>query len=154
MGYMQAITDKAKTALKAELPKGWKFTVRTRYYSGVCKVDLTLRECPADPLTKQWNGSRFRGPMSDYNGQASQDHARQRGHAQLNYFQLRNTEHDYNTNGYTLTPEAWAVLAKATEIILRDHWDHSDIQVDYFNTNFYLSVNIGEWNKPVRIKPA
>lgn len=27
-------------------------------------------------------------------------------------------------------------------------YDNSDIQTDYFNTAFYMDVNIGKWNKP------
>jgi hypothetical protein len=30
-----------------------------------------------------------------------------------------------------------------------DGWfNHSDIQTDYFHLAFYLSINVGQWNKP------
>jgi hypothetical protein len=29
-----------------------------------------------------------------------------------------------------------------------DYYDNSDAQVDYFDTAYYVHVNIGKWNKP------
>jgi hypothetical protein len=29
-----------------------------------------------------------------------------------------------------------------------DWFDHSDVQTDYFNTAYYVDVNIGAWDKP------
>jgi len=29
-----------------------------------------------------------------------------------------------------------------------DYYDNSDAQTDYFDTAYYISVNIGKWNKP------
>ena len=31
-------------------------------------------------------------------------------------------------------------------------YDESDIQTDYFNTAFYMDVNIGKWNKPYLVE--
>lgn len=31
-------------------------------------------------------------------------------------------------------------------------YDESDIQTDYFNTAFYIDVNVGKWNKPYEVK--
>lgn len=28
------------------------------------------------------------------------------------------------------------------------HWDKSDVYTDYVNTAYYMSINIGRWNKP------
>jgi len=39
-------------------------------------------------------------------------------------------------------------LDAVVAIAMVDHWDKSDIQTDYFNCSFYVSVNIGKWNKP------
>jgi hypothetical protein len=38
--------------------------------------------------------------------------------------------------------EAMAALKGA------DWYDESDAQVDYFNTAYYVDINIGKWNKP------
>ena len=29
-------------------------------------------------------------------------------------------------------------------------YDESDSQIDYFNTSFYISINIGRWDKPYK----
>ena len=29
-----------------------------------------------------------------------------------------------------------------------DYYDHSDAQIDYFNTAYYYDINVGKWNKP------
>lgn len=31
-------------------------------------------------------------------------------------------------------------------------FDNSDAQIDYFNTAFYIDVNVGKWNKPYQVK--
>lgn len=33
-----------------------------------------------------------------------------------------------------------------------DWYDESDIQTDYFNTAYYVDVNIGKWNKPYQVE--
>jgi len=32
-----------------------------------------------------------------------------------------------------------------------DYYDNSDAQTDYFDTAYYISVNIGKWNKPYQV---
>jgi hypothetical protein len=32
-----------------------------------------------------------------------------------------------------------------------DYYDNSDAQVDYFDTAYYISVNIGKWNKQYQV---
>ena len=48
--------------------------------------------------------------------------------------------------------ESAAILQKASDIIHRDHWDKSDIQSDYFHCAFYVSMGIGQWDKPYQVK--
>jgi len=33
-----------------------------------------------------------------------------------------------------------------------DCYDESDAQVDYFNTAYYVDINIGKWNKPYTVE--
>jgi len=33
-----------------------------------------------------------------------------------------------------------------------DYYDESDAMTDYFNTAYYVSVNIGKWDKPFEVK--
>ena len=33
-------------------------------------------------------------------------------------------------------------------IMKENHWDKSDLMTDYFNCAYYMSLNVGEWDKP------
>jgi hypothetical protein len=41
-----------------------------------------------------------------------------------------------------------AFLSEVIPAMNAGNWDKSDIQTDYFNVGWYVSVNIGQWNKP------
>ncbi len=43
--------------------------------------------------------------------------------------------------------EIFAAMKKAG-----DWYDESDIQTDYFNTAYYVDVNVGKWNKPYQVE--
>lgn len=68
---------------------------------------------------------------------------------QLNHY-TTNEEYDINKwcNGVFLTKEGHDLFKRVCEIINQYNYDDSDIQTDYFDVNFYLSLNIGKWNKP------
>lgn len=42
-------------------------------------------------------------------------------------------------------------LEKAKAIMYVDHWDKSDIQSDYFHCAYYVSMQVGRWNKPYKL---
>lgn len=44
------------------------------------------------------------------------------------------------------------VLKKMVAIINKKNWDKSDIQTDYFDVGFYLTLSQGKWDKPFEIK--
>jgi hypothetical protein len=46
--------------------------------------------------------------------------------------------------------KACKVLEAIYAGLLEKHWDHSDIQADYFNCAYYININIGRWDKPYR----
>lgn len=46
-------------------------------------------------------------------------------------------------NGRTRT-----FLAEVIPAMNDGNWDKSEAQTDYFNVGWYVSVNIGKWNKP------
>ena len=54
----------------------------------------------------------------------------------------------------SLTDMAKDVMKKVKEIADRYNYDKSDIQSDYFDVNFYLSLNIGAYDKPYQYKPS
>ena len=41
-------------------------------------------------------------------------------------------------------------LCEDIRTALKDHWDESDVQTDYFHCNFYLNMAIGKWDKPYK----
>lgn len=50
------------------------------------------------------------------------------------------------------TGEAKDFLTEAFSALKGADWyDESDAQVDYFNTAYYVDVNIGKWNKPYQV---
>lgn len=54
--------------------------------------------------------------------------------------------HYYISNYFDGVAEEF--LLKVKEILMEGHYDHSDIQTDYFNCAWYMDINIGKWNKP------
>ena len=54
----------------------------------------------------------------------------------------------------SLTDMAKDVMKKVKEIADRYNYDKSDIQSDYFDVNFYLSLNIGGYDKPYQYKAS
>ena len=47
--------------------------------------------------------------------------------------------------------DAKAFLREVLVAMNDGNWNKSDIQTDYFNVGWYVSVNIGRWNKPYMI---
>jgi hypothetical protein len=64
-------------------------------------------------------------------------------------------EQNISVNQYYLDSSfdgvALEYLEKAKEIMLVDHYDHSDIQTDYFNCAFFVNISVGRWNKPYKL---
>ena len=70
-----------------------------------------------------------------------------------------------NTNGYDQVNPYWfqdhydgdakAFLTEAFKALKSADWyDESDAMTDYFNTAYYVDVNIGKWNKPYEVTNA
>jgi hypothetical protein len=51
----------------------------------------------------------------------------------------------------TLTTYGQLVIETITEYIQSYNYDDSDPYTDYFNVNFYESINIGKWDKPFEV---
>ncbi len=43
------------------------------------------------------------------------------------------------------------LMALANAMMGPDWFDKSDIQTDYFNTAWYVDINVGKWNKPYQL---
>lgn len=67
------------------------------------------------------------------------------GHAQVNHYHI-------DTSGYG--DKEKEVLKKVSAIVHEKHWDKSDIMTDYFNCAFYVTIEIGKWDKEaVAVEP-
>lgn len=148
------IAASVRASLKAQLP-GWKFSVKMKSYSGGSSITLSLMQGPEQVIeaVREYlpqGGMPVTSPCGAEYGNPSP------GYAQLNHYQLLSAEEREQerrlTNGYYLTPKGWQVMRKATLILSEEHWDKSEIQVDYFSTNFYRHVNIGRWDKDYEVK--
>lgn len=57
--------------------------------------------------------------------------------------------HFWLDDHYGDRPMALAALKELKEALMAaDYYDHSDPRVDYFDTAYYYSINIGKWNQP------
>lgn len=63
------------------------------------------------------------------------------GYIQVNHYYL-----DSHFNG-----KALEYLEKTKAIMHVDHWDKSDVMTDYFHCAYYVSMNIGCWDKPYKL---
>lgn len=150
MNTKQIAAD-VRTLLKDQLPE-WTFSVRLKRYAGGSSIYLSLMSGPeqvAEGYRYMTNG--YGGVRVPYND----DHPFE-GYAQLNHYQLlSDSQHEQEnrlSNGVYLTSKGWEVMRKAAEILSIAHWDESDTQSDYFCTNFYRHVEIGQWNRPYTVK--
>jgi exopolysaccharide biosynthesis protein len=138
-----AIAATVRASLKTELPE-WKFSVRVKTFSMGASISVSLMAGPEQVLEgyAPQRGVVADLPLPDY--------------AQLNRYQFNDTSGRWSgeriSNGVVLTPKGWEVMGKAVEILSREHWDKSDMQTDYFCTNFYMHVEIGQWDKPYTVK--
>lgn len=59
--------------------------------------------------------------------------------------------HFYIENNKVLTDYAKHIMIDIHEFLKAYQFDDSDSMTDYFNTNFYESLSVGSWNKPLEI---
>lgn len=55
---------------------------------------------------------------------------------------------DYWNNGAFLTYQGYMFLKRVCQIVEQYHKVDSDLQTDYYNTNFYFHLQLGEYDKP------
>ena len=124
MAYIGKEDVKAiREELKATFPK-FKFGVRKRDWN---QVTVTVKEGPTD------FSSCFRGDD---------------GYAQINQY------HTQMYGEHQAFFDAIHKIIKTAPIKGEGYWkgkgwyDKSDAMTDYFDTAYYISMNVGEWNKP------
>lgn len=124
--------DKAQVAAKIRplLTKyGVKGTLSTRNHTTLV---LTVSRGPIDFIGNFMTTAQARG----------KDHWPAQDYIQVNTYWCH--EHFTGPAREFLT-EALRALKSA------DWYDHSDCQTDYFNTAYYIAINIGKWDKPYQL---
>lgn len=47
--------------------------------------------------------------------------------------------------------EARKFFAEVLPLLNTGNWDRSDVMSDYFDVGFYVSINVGKWDKPYEL---
>lgn len=138
MAYVsEEVITKARTALKA-LNKEYDVKA-TLSGKGDSTLYLTIAEGSIDFIGNFCESTKANRRQHDT--QQVIDWVQREGNVSVNQYYL-----DSSFSGIALE-----YLEKAKAIMYADHYDHSDIQTDYFNCSFYVSINIGRWNKPYKL---
>ena len=137
MAYMnQQMKAKIAALLKPILKKyGVKGSLSVRNHSTIC---LTVKSGKIDFISNYLNTD------------AALPHGRHLSDYQIGTIRKQN---HLDVNPYWFqdhyTGKAKAFLTEAFAALKGANWyDNSDAQIDYFNTAYYVSLNIGKWNKP------
>jgi curved DNA-binding protein CbpA len=114
------ISIKIREYVKSAYPD-CKFSITTHYASMCSEISVALTAAPYEALKPE---------NIDYG----------KGYRQINYYYVEKDE--------ALTDYAKAVLSDVNDMIKSYRYDDSDGMIDYFDTNFYYSLDVGRWNKP------
>ena len=135
------IAADVREELKVKLPH-FRFSVRTKVFSMGSSITVSLVSGP-EPVLLGYAPQR--GVVPDLPTP---------GYAQLNQYQFNDARYEEmrQNNGYILSEAGWSVMKRAYETLAQHHWDKSDIQSDYFSCNFYMHLQIGDWNKDYQVK--
>lgn len=127
MAYMSQ-EKKAKIAamLKEVMPSGYKYSLSVRDHS---EIVLTIASAPID-LVKLAKESGKYSSLDNY--------------VQVNSHYMH--EHFKGTEVHELFCKIQKAMYGA------DYFDDSDIMTDFHHCAYYVSVNIGKWNKPFVVK--
>jgi len=148
------ITDIAKAIrqfVKDTYPET-KWSVRTHKYSGGCSLYVTLMESPY-PLYKEFEDLTHEElgkivSAADYNNRIKYPFSDE---------DLKKVfeEHEF-LREKAYTKEIADMMKAVTDEVDKYRYDDSDGMIDYFSTNFWPTIRIGEWDKKYKqvVKPA
>ena len=131
MAYINAAEVKAvREQLKARFPN-LKFGCRKG--SGSLSIDVTIKSGDID-FFENYNTTC---------GARNQSTAKE--HMQINQYWM----HDHFEGVALETLQGVMEIIKTAPT--RQWYDNSDIMTDYFDTAFYIHLQVGEWNKPYQL---
>jgi len=154
MGNRLTTTEIAKAIrkeLKAELG-GNKFSVRTEYFSMGSSITVALVEADRKmrmdfdsiPEKRLHSYLRDRYTMDDLRAAQGRSY-HQLGESAFYHYQKYE---DHWNNGVFLTYQGYMLLKRVCQIVEAYHRVDSDIQRDYYNTNFFFHLQLGKYDKP------
>ena len=135
MAYLSAEDVKhIRVALKKEFPQ-YKFSVTRDHWLG---VNINFMKGPRFAEYEYFD--RYSGEMKTDNLD---------GHHQINHFHLESFYGKENAE----------ILGKVSEIAHtapglaggKEYYNNNDIQSDYFDVAYYVSIGVGKWNKDYEI---
>lgn len=101
----------------------YRFSVTTQYFSGGSSISITLTEGPEEVLID---------PTDEK-------------YIQVNHYNIEKEDR--------LTEAARHILSDVYSFAISYNYDDSDGMIDYHDTNFYLDINVGRWDKPFKVVP-
>ena len=138
MAYINAEdVNHIRVALKKEFPQ-YKFSVTRDHHLG---VNINFMKGPRFAEYEYFD--RYSGEMKKDNLD---------GHHQINHFHLESFYGKENAE----------ILGKVSEIAHtapglaggKKYYNNNDIQSDYFDVAYYVSISVGKWNKEYESKEA
>ena len=117
--------------LKAEMPE-YKFSVKKHHHSSVT-VAFMKGPAFAEFEYRDRNGDNVAGDINTYE--------------QLNHY---HAERFYGEKNAAIINKVEKIIKTAPATVQggREWFDESDSMSDYFHTAFYMSIHVGQWDKP------
>ena len=147
------ISKLIKTDLKKKYPE-CHFSVVTKKFAGGGSISISLMSAPFEPFDndiERMRRSDFYRQNSVENKIESFQQRHSNRYVQLNQCQLKDTDFENGCNGVLLTRQCFKIMKYVYQLSNSFNYDDSDSMIDYFNTNYYLHLNIGKWDKPFRV---
>ncbi|MCI9976483.1 hypothetical protein JY742_10160 [Clostridioides difficile] len=104
-----------------EIYPTYKFSVTTTSFSGGSSISVSLMEAPSNIFNE--------GLEKDY--------------IQINHYNISSDDR-LNSIGKSVLNDVYSQLQSY-------NYDDSDAMIDYFDTNFYIDINVGKWDKAFKV---
>jgi hypothetical protein len=114
------------TKLKGIAPKTWKYSLGIHHHSTIV---LKIRSADVN-LVKAIRGEGYKYQ-----------------HAELNQYHYKNNEN-------LLAAGLVEIFEKILGALNTDNYDNSDSMADYFDVGHYVTVKVGDWDKPFQVTGA
>jgi len=131
MAYMSQENKKEKLqALQKIIPSSWKWSLSVDHHSTLV---LTIQSAPVD-LVGEWHHMRLekrRGLPPEF------DQDKRPDHVQVNEYDLQD---QFN--------QSLKKMSEIKDTMMVGNHNNSDAMTDYFDVGWYISINLGRWDKP------